>query len=191
MTLAAVAPGPASADLLEAEVWDQGLEFSWREIHYAKPQGPQPEITILARQDDYREISIGSGTRRDVPSRSSEDRKVLVPDRYRLISQLSLFAVDPPNEKSAFGLALGGSVQVRLGNAPLYFGGNLLYSPGFLINRGREKLEVGADLLFETPGRNVHVYLGYSYRRFDSTSDRSDAYVIADGLRLGIRLLLP
>ena len=191
LSLAAVAPGRASADLLEAEFWDQGLQFSWREIHYAKPQGPQPEIAALVYRDEYREISVGSGTRQDVPSAAGEGQKALVPDRYRLISRLSLFAAEPQEEKSAYGLALGGSAQVRLGNAPLYLGGNLLYAPGFLIYRGREKLEFGADLLFETPGRNVHVYLGYSYRRFDAGSDRYDAYVIADGFRLGIRLLLP
>ncbi len=191
LTLAAIAPGLAAADLLEAELWDQGLQFSWRDIHYARPQGPQPEIAAIVQGDDYREISIGSGTRQDLPSPSSEGRKPLVPDRYRLISRLSLFAAELSGKKSAIGLAMGGSAQVRLGQAPLYFGGNLLYSPAFLISRGREKLELGADLLFETPGRNVHVYLGYSYRRFDAGSDRSDAHVITDGLRLGVRLLLP
>ena len=189
MTLSAIAPVRATADLLEAQIWNRGLKFSWRDIYYAKPQGPQPEISALVHRDDYRELSIGSGTREDVPALANG--QVSVPDRYRLISRLSLFSAEPPGKKSAIGLALGGSVQVRLGSAPLYLGANLLYSPGFFISSGREKLELGADLLFETPGRNVHLYLGYSYSRFDSGSGRSGVYVIADGPHLGIRLLLP
>ena len=191
LTLVAIAPVQAAADLLEVELWDRGQKFSWREIHYARPQGPQPEIAALVNRDDYQEFSIGSGTREDVPALDAEGRKVLVPDRYRLISRLSLFAAEITGQETAIGLALGGSVQVRLGNAPLYLGANILYSPGFFINQGREKLEFGSDLLFETPGRNVHVYLGYSYSRFDSGAEGSKALVIADGLRLGVRLLLP